>query len=80
MSSDQKNRWKHRLLRRQGWRCALCELPLTMKTATLDHITPRARGGLNTFANVQVLCVGCNGFKADRAIDVGEIVMGGIWQ
>ena len=43
-------------------RCAYCGGPAT----TVDHITPRSRGGRNTWLNTVAACGGCNQRKGDR--------------
>lgn len=34
------------------------------RMATLDHLTPRSRGGHNTHENMKLACKRCNGLKA----------------
>ena len=45
---------------RDGWNCHLCGVPLEIKTATIDHLTPLALGGLNRLSNVKIACKNCN--------------------
>ena len=33
---------------------------------TIDHVTPRAQGGLSTWENCVLACVACNARKANR--------------
>jgi len=33
---------------------------------SLDHITPKAHGGINHIDNIQLLCIRCNQFKSDK--------------
>lgn len=33
---------------------------------TVDHVVPRCQGGANTWLNVVIACLGCNGRKAGR--------------
>lgn len=40
-----------------------CQLPSNY--ATIDHVLPKARGGTDDPANLQVLCHRCNHTKAD---------------
>ena len=49
-----------KLARRLQPFCRLCRSPYDL---TADHIIPLASGGLNTLANVQVLCRSCNSSK-----------------
>jgi 5-methylcytosine-specific restriction endonuclease McrA len=56
----------HRKLRREllplalGQPCPTCGRIMD-KTAQLDHIVPRARGGQTTRENCRILCAPCNG-------------------
>jgi len=36
---------------------------------TKDHIIPKARGGTDTFKNLQCMCLDCNSEKADNVVD-----------
>lgn len=45
--------------------CYFCRVPLTRKTATLDHYYPKSKGGLTTRANTVLACLECNLNKAD---------------
>jgi 5-methylcytosine-specific restriction endonuclease McrA len=50
----------------QGGRCAGCGILLTVKTRTVDHITPLSRGGSNDKRNLQIMCRSCNSSKRAR--------------
>lgn len=45
-------------------RCHYCEIPLTLKTATKDHLIPICRGGSNLIDNLVPCCLRCNQAKA----------------
>ena len=47
-------------------RCRYCECELTERTATLDHVKPRSRGGTNGKYNLTLSCKLCNTFKAAK--------------
>lgn len=52
---------------RDGYRCVYCgaaHLPLT-----IDHITPRSRGGSDNWENLVCCCTKCNNFKGDRTVE-----------
>lgn len=39
-----------------------------LEQLTIDHVTPRAKGGLDILENKQILCFTCNNKKGDRLI------------
>ena len=47
---------------RDGYRCQYCGGP----AESLDHVTPRSRGGEHTWENVVACCRPCNIRKGDR--------------
>jgi hypothetical protein len=55
-------------------RCGYCLSPqrLVMTRLEIEHIVPRARGGLDDEANLWLSCPICNGHKSDKthALDV----------
>jgi 5-methylcytosine-specific restriction endonuclease McrA len=50
------------VLARDGNRCAYCGAAAT----TVDHVTPRSRGGRNSWLNTVAACGDCNQRKGDR--------------
>jgi len=52
--------------RRDGWRCHYCKAGLSFKTATLDHVVPRALGGTWHSANLRIAWLKCNRAKANQ--------------
>jgi 5-methylcytosine-specific restriction protein A len=50
------------ILNRDGWVCGYCGSPAT----TVDHVTPKARGGPDDEANLMAACLSCNSGKRDR--------------
>jgi hypothetical protein len=48
------------IFERDGGCCRACGIPLTIKTAQLDHIVPWSAGGPDTSDNLRVLCQPCN--------------------
>lgn len=40
---------------------------------TMDHITPKSKGGLTTLKNVQLLCSRCNALKGNDDISLEEL-------
>ena len=53
------------VLRRDAHRCVYCGSAAT----TVDHVMPRSRGGLDTWANLVACCVRCNNVKGTRTAD-----------
>ena len=59
---------KELLYASQNRKCIGCEYELPLHVLTIDHITPRSRGGLDTITNLQLMCHTCNAIKGDRSM------------
>ena len=46
--------------------CALCKIGMTFEDASVDHIIPISRGGMNNPANYQLTHRECNSMKSDK--------------
>ena len=53
--------------------CQICNIKLTQKTLTMDHIFPVSKGGTNNIDNLQPLCRSCNSKKHDKIILNSEL-------
>ena len=53
----------------QKGQCNGTKLEIHYSESTVDHIVPQATGGGDELGNLQVLCVNCNGLKADGSQD-----------
>ena len=60
-----KRAMRRAALRDCGQRCVYCATHLDQRTATLDHVFPRARGGAHDPGNLVVACGPCNRLKGD---------------
>ena len=47
--------------------CPYCEVILTHKNISLDHIHPKSRGGKSVWKNLQFTCLECNAIKGNLA-------------
>jgi 5-methylcytosine-specific restriction endonuclease McrA len=56
------------ILKRDNYSCQYCGIDLCDKTATIDHIIPRSKGGSNTWVNLVAACKDCNLFKGNRTL------------
>ena len=54
---------KHTMYGIQEGKCNGCEVLFPFRNMTIDHITPRARGGTDDPQNLQLLCAACNSTK-----------------
>lgn len=63
---------------RDGWQCQYCSIKASVKPnkkqihikeLTLDHITPKSKGGSSLPSNLVTACKKCNQRKADRTPD-----------
>lgn len=56
---------RHRV--RQDYRCFYCREPFSAeRPATLEHIQPRSKGGMDTEMNTCVSCAPCNAERGNR--------------
>lgn len=60
---------KSQVLNKEEWKCHYCGVLLTPRTATIDHVYPRSRGGETVLDNLVAACQECNLIKADRIIE-----------
>lgn len=61
------------ILRRDQYKCAYCgrgDLPLT-----IDHIIPKAQGGVDSWENLVSACTACNNRKGDRTPHEANMIM-----
>lgn len=52
-----------------GARCHYCGEEITKKNATVDHITPKSKGGTNNIDNLALCCKSCNSSKGEKTVD-----------
>lgn len=57
---------KSNVFLRDSYKCAYCDVPLTKKDCTLDHVLPISHGGKTTFENTVTACGPCNANKGNN--------------
>jgi 5-methylcytosine-specific restriction endonuclease McrA len=57
---------RRNILIRDGYVCQYCGEKFLNSELELEHVVPRARGGLSTWENLVAACRDCNARKADR--------------
>ena len=60
-----------KLAHRDGWQCAYCGVETCFTgrdgpKATVDHVVPKSKGGLDHLSNCVVACDACNSAKGDQ--------------
>lgn len=58
---------KKSILERDSWVCQYSGLPLTMKTATIDHIVPKSKGGETSWENCVAAHKNINNKKGNKS-------------
>ena len=53
--------------------CQFCGQVFAAGELTLDHVTPRSRGGLTSWENLVACCHRCNNIKGDRTPEEAEL-------
>ena len=66
MSVSKKDRFE--IFKRDGFRCIYCGKQPPEVTLELDHIHPKAKGGLDSFDNYCTSCFDCNRGKSDNLL------------
>jgi len=54
---------------RDGFKCQYCSKKFKYEELTLDHVTPRSKGGQTTYQNTVAACKKCNNEKGDKTCD-----------
>ena len=52
-----------------NWKCAYCDKELDSKSATIDHILPKFKGGHNVKSNMICSCSKCNRLKGSHLLE-----------
>lgn len=59
-SSEAKRKWRQSIKEHWDYKCAYCK---SKENLTLDHITPRSKGGTDRITNLICACKECNNSK-----------------
>jgi 5-methylcytosine-specific restriction endonuclease McrA len=54
---------RENIFKRDGFQCVYCPSKTNL---TIDHVTPKSRGGDNTWLNMVTCCNKCNGKKDNK--------------
>jgi 5-methylcytosine-specific restriction endonuclease McrA len=65
IEAKRRRRRKSILLDLQDGKCFWCPQQLEYKTATLDELIPRGRGGTQKWTNIVISCAPCNHGRGD---------------
>jgi 5-methylcytosine-specific restriction endonuclease McrA len=57
---------RRNVFKRDKYACQYCGKQPGSEELTIDHVVPRAHGGLSTWTNCVLACIDCNSRKADR--------------
>ena len=61
------------ILLRDRYTCQYCGTVYSASELTLDHVTPRSRGGKSSWDNLVTSCRRCNNHKGDRLPDEAKM-------
>ncbi|MCY3022351.1 MAG: HNH endonuclease [Planctomycetota bacterium] len=63
------------LFRRDRYTCQYCGRRPGTAELTIDHVSPRSRGGISSWTNCVVACLKCNSRKANRTAAEAGLVL-----
>ena len=58
---------------RDEYTCQFCSKVMSNKTATIDHLIPKCKGGPSSFLNCVTSCYFCNVKKGNRKLEETEL-------
>ncbi|MCX6130767.1 MAG: HNH endonuclease [Proteobacteria bacterium] len=64
---------RQNVFRRDKYHCQYCNKKMTDKLATIDHVIPRSKGGLDTWENTVCACITCNSRKGNRTPEESQM-------
>lgn len=56
------------LFNRDDWQCQYCGVYLGQRQVTVDHVTPKSRGGVTSWKNCVTSCLPCNLKKGSKIL------------
>lgn len=59
---------RRNILQRDHNKCQYCGNALRASEASIDHIIPKSKGGMNTWQNLVTACIYCNAKKGDKLL------------
>jgi len=66
---------KREVFERDNWICQYCGTGVMPRTATVDHVVPRSKGGATSWTNTATACSPCNARKANRTPEEAGMVL-----
>jgi 5-methylcytosine-specific restriction endonuclease McrA len=57
---------RRNIFKRDHFQCQYCGVNPGSEELTIDHVVPRAHGGVSSWTNCVLACIDCNARKADR--------------
>lgn len=57
---------RRNIFKRDRFQCQYCGINPGGEELTIDHVNPRAQGGVSSWTNCVLACIDCNKKKADR--------------
>ena len=64
---------RRNVYRRDGYTCQYCRSRPGLADLTIDHVTPRSRGGASSWENCVTACRPCNARKANRTAHESDL-------
>ena len=64
-----RRKFRQSIFESWGWKCAYCDKELDTKSATVDHIVPKFKGGHNVKSNMICSCSKCNRSKGSVLLE-----------